>query len=69
VEKYYGNPAQYREFKFGVFNGPSATYDADTGDKSYLELDSEKLKVNYLTITAENYSLDESRHYDFYAFR
>lgn len=69
VEKYYGNPGQYRRYRFGVFTGPSAPYDLDTGSAGFRDTSPAELKINYFSLTGENGGFLDSRHYNFYEFR
>jgi len=71
VEKYYGNPGHYRNYLFGVFDGPSAPYDmaVDREDGDTILGDPDDLVVNLLTITGMGTDPPEKAHFDFYTFR
>lgn len=69
VEKYYGNPGQYRRYRFGVFSGPSAPYDYLDEPINSSGVDPSKLIVNLFSLTSENGDFSYYLHYHFYAFR
>jgi len=71
VEKYYGNPGHYRNYLFGVFDGPAAPYDVsiDREDGETTLGDPDELVVNLLTITEMGADPPEKAYFDFYTFR
>lgn len=68
-EKFYGNPGQYRKYRFGVFSGPSAPYDAANSTIISSEASQDELIVNFFSLTSENGKFYRRLHYNFYAFR
>ena len=70
VDRYYGNPGFYREYSFGVFSGPVATYPDQNIEwdikKDRLLTNPKDLKINWVTIST---GLKKGFHIDFWAFR